>query len=206
MALEAYVGLPNIIGSSVDRTGAVLAFAWASRPAASLYAGKNALVTFSDGNKRLMFSNGVKWKLEEPWFSGKAGVSITGTVADTAYYSTTVPGGLMGPDGSIVLRIHYDKSAANGALTLNAKLGSTWVMQYPSSISALHGIAYRTITNTSENSQRMVSTGTLDQTIVSNNRWIASENTAVDLPFVLSATLASASDIFVADKIIMEIL
>jgi hypothetical protein len=196
----------SLLNSSMDKGPRYTEFSWAARLDPVVYPGYNALVTFSNGYKRMMFSNGVKWKLEEPWYSGAPGVSITGTTADTPYLSTIIPGGLMGADGSIVLRIHYDKSGTNGALTMNGKLGSTWVMQYPSSSAAQHGITYRTVTNTSETAQRMVSTSTLDQSINSTNRWVASENTKNDLPFVLSATLASGSDIFVADKVILEII
>ena len=187
---------PVVLGSSMDRGARYTEFNWASRPDAALYAGYNALVTFSDGKKRMMFSDGQYWRLEAPWVNLVPSASITGTTTKTLVQALVIPAGLVQIGDIVRLTLQYQYTGSTGNKTTNIEIAGQNLMQYGASTSGLSGLITKTFVRTATNTLMSVMPFATDQAITT-----ATNPAFVSVDFTQAWTINIFSTLSVASEV-----
>ena len=187
---------PVVLGSSMDKGVRYTEFSWASRPDAALWAGYNALVTFSDGKKRMMFSDGQYWRLEVPLVNSVPSASITGTTTKTLIQALVIPAGLVQMGDTVRLTLQYQYTGSSGNKTTNIEVAGQNLMQYAVSTSGLSGLLTKTFVRTAVSTLMSVMPFATDQAIATaaNPAFVAVDFTQ-DWTINIFSTLSVASEV-----------
>jgi len=117
----------NALKSSDGACGYLGTLAWASRPLTGLSVGNTARFTGIGRQVELWTWDGSRWMAPGIIILAQSAVSapLTGTTSATILTNITIPGGCMGPNGSIRITFY-------GSMTNNAN-NKTWIVRFGTS-------------------------------------------------------------------------
>lgn len=132
--------------------------------------------------------------------SAATGMSVTGTVNETALASITIPAGAMGANGGVEIRTVWTITGSTNAKTLRVRLGGAAGTQFLASVfSSASSVTFsdaRRIKNRNSQSAQVgsASVGAVSVGTGTTALPTATENTANAVDVVISGQLASAGE------------
>lgn len=137
------------------------------------------------------------------------GASVTGTTSATALASATVPGGLMGLNGSLRVTTRWTFTNSANTKTLGITLGGSAAWGATHTSQATNRVAPITLSNRNSAASQLVdynvsrNSGVGDSTTALGTLSI---NTAADTTLALTGTLATSSETITLESYVVEVL
>lgn len=132
--------------------------------------------------------------------------SITGTTAETALASITVPGGIMGPNGSLRVTARYSVTGSANTKSFRTRLGGTAFIS--PGVASASSIEYKTVCNIFNRGNQSAQIGDGDSSGISagNVSYTGAINTALDQVLTITGQLATASETITLESYTVEVL
>ena len=161
----------------------------------------------SGTNIFVVMSDGIRWRPVGAFATLQPNASVTGTTNETTLASITVPGGLMGADGSIRIYALFSFAGTAGTKTIRAKLGGqSFVNSAVAASNAATSVA-KSVCNLTATSQTSMPAAAINDGLSAGGAvFVGTVDTGTDQPLLISMQLASAADSATLSKVIVEIL
>ena len=141
--------------------------AWADRPAASsVPVGTQIYITdIPVGGRTAFYAGATVWYPEGGEVvlasSGVAKTAVTGTTSATSQTLMTIPGGILGPNGSLIVEGHYSMTNNANSKTLQISASTGNVRLYGAAATSVGQVVFRaTMTNRGSEVQQIVQENT----------------------------------------------
>lgn len=152
-------------------------------------------------------SDGIRWRPVGAFATLQPNASVTGTTNETTLASVTIPGGLMGSDGSIRVYALYSFTGVAGTKAIRAKLGGANFISLSSTAATLSASVSKNVVNLTASSQAALATGTISDGSSQTSGIVSlSVDTTADQAMALTMQLANAADSATLVKVIVEVL
>lgn len=150
-------------------------------------------------------SDGIRWRPVGAFATLQPNASVTGTTNEATLASVTIPGGLMGSDGSIRILALYSFSGTAGTKTTRIRLQSTLMSSTSGNAADLGRSHIKFICNLAVNSQASLP-GPSDGLSSTVANIVGAVDTSIDQPLTVAAQLANSADSATLVKVIVEVL
>lgn len=198
-AAQQAAGATGVAGVTADGGVIPSVYTWALRPDASANTG--AVIAVSDFADALFVSNGTRWLPVGGAVvvaqSGVAGAPITGTTSLVAQDLVTIPGGLIGPNGQVVVEALWSMTANVNSKTFRLQSSGGGIVFFNgTSTSANTAISCRAMfSNRGSESSQVAQTNTFTGLGTSSTPLISGTvNTANDVLIQAAAQLGVGTD------------
>lgn len=151
-------------------------------------------------------SDGIRWRPVGAFATLQPNASVTGTTNETTLASVTIPGGLMGSDGSIRVYALYSFTGTAGIKTIKLKFGGLTFASASAGNTNGERCLFRTISNIGQSSQRGSSEVAYSDTTGGVAIMSFAVDTSLDFNVSSSMQLANAADSATMVKVIVEVL
>lgn len=180
---------------------------WAARPAATSSAGRYAFFTMADGRKSAMVSDGARWRPVYAYAVLQPNASVTGTLTETTLLTLTIPGGLLGADGTLRVYALFSYTGTAGTKTVRCKLGGQAFVNLAAAATNASTSVFKSLVNLSATSQLAMPAAALNDGLVAGGSVFTSTvDSTADQPLTITMQLANISDSATLQKVIVEIL
>lgn len=201
------LGIFNLV---TNQSGYLGQLTWSSRPLIGINVGQTARFTGIGRNVELWTWDGTRWMAPGVIVLAQSGVAVplTGSTIATILANITIPGGCMGPNGSI-------RVTMLGSMTSNAN-NKTWIIRYGGAatpyylagVSNVNGLAARvTITNRGAvGTQVGPATNIAAEIGLFGALTTSSENSDANQSVQIIGQLAAGTDTMTAESYIVELI
>lgn len=150
-------------------------------------------------------SDGIRWRPVGAFATLQPNASVTGTTAETTLASVTIPGGLLGADGSVRAYVLYSFAGTAGTKLSRIRLQTTVMSSTTGAASDLSRSQFKYVSNILANSQASTP-GASDGAASNVVNVLSSIDTSADQPLAFTVQLANAADSATLVKVIVEVL
>lgn len=176
---------------------------WANRPTSPRLGQR---IRLTDYGNREFYWNGTVWQQlgAQPWAQSATPVSVTGTLTETTLATITIPGGMMGPNGSLRIRALFGGTNSANSKTMRVRLaGSAMATSagFTTSDYALHQVL---VANRNAQNSQLASYGTAQAGTGSVT--VTAVDTSVDQLLTITGQLASAGETLTLQSFLVEAL
>jgi uncharacterized protein (UPF0333 family) len=136
-------------------------------------------------------------------------VPLTGTVAETTMWSYTVPGGMMGANGTLRITALLSMPASANSKTIKVKFGGTLFLSHSPLTSTYKSVHLQKMISNRNSVSSQIGTQIYDSTDVNwstNVVTTASINTAVDQPLIITGQLGSSGETITLERVTVELI
>jgi hypothetical protein len=184
--------------SGANMASFIGSYTWVNRPTSASVGDILNVTDIGSTPGSYFLWNGARWVTNDEQFLLNTWVAFaghTGTTSKTVIASTTIPGGLLGANGSLSVEMVSTQSAANSLVLWNTTLGGVNLSQNGGISLSYFGHRVLIRNRNSEAVQLGNSITTSDYVVNTNLGFYTNTvNTAVDQTLTLSATLTVAGD------------
>lgn len=190
----------------------VRSFTWATKPAATAVRAGTVIrvsdVGISPGLR--LVSDGTNWRIDGRQVLARSAVAsaVTGTLSPTTLQSVTIPGGLLGANGSIVVVVHWGMTNNANAKSGRLVFGSTTMVTQTLGTSVVATSAQWTLRNRNSASSQFMLVGANGGGggSTSTASTVSSENTDNALTLAIQGLLGNTSDTITVESFSVEVL
>jgi len=184
----------------------IISYTWANKPAIAPQ-GQIICITDIGENGSLWRGDGTKWVRLHTivFYSLPANVSLTGTTTETTLATVTIPAGLLGSNGKIIVYPLWTMTNSAGQKSFKLKLGGQTCYQVSLTTSA-HSASLLLVRNFNSVSAQKTSTG-LSAGLGATTATISNTtvNTAIAQDLTITGQLANGTDTMTLEGFFVEI-
>lgn len=194
----------------VSDAASVYSGPWASRPAAGDFSGASIFITDVGPSGTVFTSDGVRWAP----LNGRALVAVsgtpatvTGTTAETTLATVTIPAGVLGANGRVIVSALWSLSSSINLRTPRVRFGgSVFAAAAVSTLAAAVRVGAEIQNAGSAGAQVAFAAGAALLEVSTDSNVVGSVDTSVDQVLVLSGQVALAAEFVRLEAYTVEIL
>lgn len=152
-------------------------------------------------------SDGVRWRPVGAFATLQPNASVTGTTSETTLASITIPGGLLGADGTVRAYALFSFVGTAGTKAIRTKFGGSNFTSLSATAATLSASVSKSLCNLSVASQQSIAAGTLsDGSSQTVGVVTLAVDSSVDQQLAITVQLSNTADSATLVKVIVEVL